>query len=156
MPSYVITKYSYCDIFIFYKTGKGYISLWDIDLSTLTIKDEEYCTFDDDSPILIALWNGKGYIISPVTISELISLSKLNNNSQFISQCHTLVGDNNEANVLIAIICAKNICNYHYGRITLKHNSRDLVYEFRRRVIVDGKRTYPIILEKSFRRANDG
>ena len=153
MPKYVNTRYLYRDIFIFYKTQKGYISLADIDISSFIIEKHEYCQINDDSAMLIALWSGKDFLISPASFDDLITLSKLTDNSPFIAQCHALIGDKEQSDALLAMICAKNICSYPYGKITLKQSSRDLVYEFRRRQIVDNKRTYPVVLEKTFRRA---
>lgn len=153
-------RYSFYDIFIFKKTPKGYV-----DFTNFSFEDKFYLNpkafhdFNSDSPYLVALWFGYQYLISPITIDELLLLAKIKDNSSFLNQFKSTVSVE-MSNDIVALMCAKKIANYHYGYIALKSDMSSkkqnqicdtIVYEFMRKKSASGKRVYTSMLEKAFK-----
>lgn len=161
MPTNPKSKMSFYDIYIFLKTPKGYISLSDFALGNITYTDRDYYSIDDDSRYMLGLWGGKGFLVSPTNLDEIITLSRLKTSSPFIKTLTSLINDGSEsaasqAEDILAYILAKNINTYQFGEVVLKGGScTNPIYQFKKRISVNSKRTHPVILEKVFRSIND-
>jgi hypothetical protein len=153
-------KYSFYDIVIFKKTPKGYVDFTNFSFDDKYYFDTKaYHNFSTDSPYLIALWFGYQYLIAPVTVSEMLILANIKDNSSFIMQCRYGM-DATRADDIIAMMCANKIANHRYGSISLKYDSvpdghshicDTITYEFMRKKSVSGKRVFTLLLEKTFK-----
>lgn len=151
-------KYTFFDVVIFRKTPKGYIDITNFSFDEKYYFDKAaYHDFDSESRYLIALWYGNVYLISPITIDELLILANIKDNSSFTNQCRYAV-DETKANDVLAMICGDKIANYNYGSITLEVQDipegtacNTITYNFSRMKCVDNKRVFPVLLKKSFK-----
>ena len=87
-----------------------------------------------------------------VSLEELLALAGIKG-KRLVSQLRS--GTEPEfANQMIAVVCAKKIVDYAYGKC-LRLEGESLTYEFHRQTFENGKRVYPIVLTKAFIRIGE-
>ena len=145
--------FAFRDIYIFFRLGEHYISLSDFEFSDLDSGIYKY-KFQEDSDYLIGLPTDiHTYYISPITLSEILTLANVRENTHFVKQFkYGLYEDFAEA--LLATNCAKKIMEYNYGRISLKKDCSGFVFTFERRKTRDRKKIYMPVLEKLFKKVD--
>lgn len=85
--------------------------------------------------------------VADITLEELMSLARISN-GQFTNHLTYKVDDDIQI-YLEALIAAKKILNYNYGKA--ERVDKDLnIYNFKIHKYVDGKHVYPTIFQKQF------
>lgn len=148
-------KYDFVDISVMMRKEDGtYLNLTDFNfnvsaenpLSLSGIKSAfalVFCTFARRREQLIGC---------EVSLEELLALAGIKG-KRLVSQLRS--GTEPEfANQMIAVVCAKKIVDYAYGKC-LRLEGESLTYEFHRQTFEDGKRVYPIVLTKAFIRIGE-
>lgn len=143
-------KYDFVDISVMMRKEDGtYLNLTDFNfnvsaenlLSLSGIKSAfalVFCTFARRREQLIGC---------EVSLEELLALAGIKG-KRLVSQLRS--GTEPEfANQMIAVVCAKKIVDYAYGKC-LRLEGESLTYEFHRQTFENGKRVYPIVLTKAF------
>ena len=148
-------KYDFVDISVMMRKEDGtYLNLTDFNfnlsaenpLSLSGIKSAfalVFCTFARRREQLIGC---------EVSLEELLALAGIKG-KRLVSQLRS--GTEPEfANQMIAVVCAKKIVDYAYGKC-LRLEGESLTYEFHRQTFENGKRVYPIVLTKAFIRIGE-
>lgn len=148
-------KYDFGDISVMMRKEDGtYLNLTDFNfnvsaenpLSLSGIKSAfalVFCTFARRREQLIGC---------EVSLEELLALAGIKG-KRLVSQLRS--GTEPEfANQMIAVVCAKKIVDYAYGKC-LRLEGESLTYEFHRQTFENGKRVYPIVLTKAFIRIGE-
>lgn len=148
-------KYDFVDISVMMRKEDGtYLNLTDFNfnvsaeniLSLSGIKSAfalVFCTFARRREQLIGC---------EVSLEELLALAGIKG-KRLVSQLRS--GTEPEfANRMIAVVCAKKIVDYAYGKC-LRLEGESLTYEFHRQTFENGKRVYPIVLTKAFIRIGE-
>ena len=148
-------KYDFVDISVMMRKEDGtYLDLTDFNfnvsaenlLSLSGIKSAfalVFCTFARRREQLIGC---------EVSLEELLALAGIKG-KRLVSQLRS--GTEPEfANQMIAVVCAKKIVDYAYGKC-LRLEGESLTYEFHRQTFENGKRVYPIVLTKAFIRIGE-
>lgn len=148
-------KYDFVDISVMMRKEDGtYLNLTDFNfnvsaenlLSLSGIKSAfalVFCTFARRREQLIGC---------EVSLEELLALAGIKG-KRLVSQLRS--GTEPEfANQMIAVVCAKKIVDYAYGKC-LRLEGESLMYEFHRQTFENGKRVYPIVLTKAFIRIGE-
>lgn len=148
-------KYDFVDISVMMRKEDGtYLNLTDFNfnvsaenpLSLSGIKSAfalVFCTFARRREQLIGC---------EVSLEELLALAGIKG-KRLVSQLRS--GTEPEfANQMIAVVCAKKIVDYAYGKC-LRLEGESLAYEFHRQTFENGKRVYPIVLTKAFIRIGE-
>lgn len=148
-------KYDFVDISVMMRKEDGtYLNLTDFNfnvsaenpLSLSGIKSAfalVFCTFARRREQLIGC---------EVSLEELLALAGVKG-KRLVSQLRS--GTEPEfANQMIAVVCAKKIVDYAYGKC-LRLEGESLTYEFHRQTFENGKRVYPIVLTKAFIRIGE-
>lgn len=148
-------KYDFVDISVMMRKEDGtYLNLTDFNfnvsaenpLSLSGIKSAfalVFCTFARRREQLIGC---------EVSLEELLALAGIKG-KRLVSQLRS--GTEPEfANQMIAVVCAKKIVDYAYGKC-LRLEGESLTYEFHRQTFENGKRVYPIALTKAFIRIGE-
>ena len=148
-------KYDFVDISVMMRKEDGtYLNLTDFNfnvsaenpLSLSGIKSAfalVFCTFARRREQLIGC---------EVSLEELLALAGIKG-KRLVSQLRS--GTEPEfANQMIAVVCAKKIVDYAYGKC-LRPEGESLTYEFHRQTFENGKRVYPIVLTKAFIRIGE-
>lgn len=148
-------KYDFVDISVMMRKEDGtYLNLTDFNfnvsaeniLSLSGIKSAfalVFCTFARRREQLIGC---------EVSLEELLALAGIKG-KRLVSQLRS--GTEPEfANQMIAVVCAKKIVGYAYGKC-LRLEGESLTYEFHRQTFENGKRVYPIVLTKAFIRIGE-
>lgn len=148
-------KYNFVDISVMMRKEDGtYLNLTDFNfnvsaenlLSLSGIKSAfalVFCTFARRREQLIGC---------EVSLEELLALAGIKG-KRLVSQLRS--GTEPEfANQMIAVVCAKKIVDYAYGKC-LRLEGESLTYEFHRQTFENGKRVYPIVLTKAFIRIGE-
>lgn len=148
-------KYDFVDISVMMRKEDGtYLNLTDFNfnvsaenlLSLSRIKSAfalVFCTFARRREQLIGC---------EVSLEELLALAGIKG-KRLVSQLRS--GTEPEfANQMIAVVCAKKIVDYAYGKC-LRLEGESLTYEFHRQTFENGKRVYPIVLTKAFIRIGE-
>lgn len=148
-------KYDFVDISVMMRKEDGtYLNLTDFNfnvsaenlLSLSGIKSAfalAFCTFARRREQLIGC---------EVSLEELLALAGIKG-KRLVSQLRS--GTEPEfANQMIAVVCAKKIVDYAYGKC-LRLEGESLTYEFHRQTFENGKRVYPIVLTKAFIRIGE-
>lgn len=148
-------KYDFVDISVMMRKENGtYLNLTDFNfnvsaenlLSLSGIKSAfalVFCTFARRREQLIGC---------EVSLEELLALAGIKG-KRLVSQLRS--GTEPEfANQMIAVVCAKKIVDYAYGKC-LRLEGESLTYEFHRQTFENGKRVYPIVLTKAFIRIGE-
>ena len=148
-------KYDFVDISVMMRKEDGtYLNLTDFNfnvsaenlLSLSGIKSAfalVFCTFARRREQLIGC---------EVSLEELLALAGIKG-KRLVSQLRS--GTEPEfANQMIAVVCAKKIVDYAYGKC-LRLEGESLTYEFHRQTFENGKRVYPIVLAKAFIRIGE-
>lgn len=148
-------KYDFVDISVMMRKEDGtYLNLTDFNfnvsaenpLSLSGIKSAfalVFCTFAKRREQLIGC---------EVSLEELLALAGIKG-KRLVSQLRS--GTEPEfANQMIAVVCAKKIVDYAYGKC-LRLEGESLTYEFHRQTFENGKRVYPIVLTKAFIRIGE-
>ena len=148
-------KYDFVDISVMMRKEDGtYLNLTDFSfnvsaenpLSLSGIKSGfalVFCTFARRREQLIGC---------EVSLEELLALAGIKG-KRLVSQLRS--GTEPEfANQMIAVVCAKKIVDYAYGKC-LRLEGESLTYEFHRQTFENGKRVYPIVLTKAFIRIGE-
>ena len=148
-------KYDFVDISVMLRKEDGtYLNLTDFNfnvsaeniLSLSGIKSAfalVFCTFARRREQLIGC---------EVSLEELLALAGIKG-KRLVSQLRS--GTEPEfANQMIAVVCAKKIVDYAYGKC-LRLEGESLTYEFHRQTFENGKRVYPIVLTKAFIRIGE-
>lgn len=148
-------KYDFVDISVMMRKEDGtYLNLTDFNfnvsaeniLSLSGIKSAfalVFCTFARRREQLIGC---------EVSLEELLALAGIKG-KRLVSQLRS--GAEPEfANQMIAVVCAKKIVDYAYGKC-LRLEGESLTYEFHRQTFENGKRVYPIVLTKAFIRIGE-
>lgn len=148
-------KYDFVDISVMMrKEDETYLNLTDFNfnvsaenpLSLSGIKSAfalVFCTFARRREQLIGC---------EVSLEELLALAGIKG-KRLVSQLRS--GTEPEfANQMIAVVCAKKIVDYAYGKC-LRLEGESLTYEFHRQTFENGKRVYPIVLTKAFIRIGE-
>lgn len=148
-------KYDFVDISVLMRKEDGtYLNLTDFNfnvsaenpLSLSGIKSAfalVFCTFARRREQLIGC---------EVSLEELLALAGIKG-KRLVSQLRS--GTEPEfANQMIAVVCAKKIVDYAYGKC-LRLEGESLTYEFHRQTFENGKRVYPIVLTKAFIRIGE-
>lgn len=148
-------KYDFVDISVMMRKEDGtYLNLTDFNfnvsaenpLSLSGIKSAfalVFCTFARRREQLIGC---------EVFLEELLALAGIKG-KRLVSQLRS--GTEPEfANQMIAVVCAKKIVDYAYGKC-LRLEGESLTYEFHRQTFENGKRVYPIVLTKAFIRIGE-
>lgn len=144
----LLSKYNFVDLSVYMKTQTGeYLNLTEFVISD----DNEAIVLKSNSKFVIMLCSfiKKDRYICDVTLSELLALSGIHDVAflrRFKDSSNN--GDNDE---LLAVLCAKKIVDYNYGKVIKKENE---VYSFHRQAFAKieekRKKVYPCILEKVF------
>lgn len=148
-------KYDFVDISVMMRKEDGtYLNLTDFNfnvsaenlLSLSGIKSAfalVFCTFARRREQLIGC---------EVSLEELLALAGIKG-KRLVSRLRS--GTEPEfANQMIAVVCAKKIVDYAYGKC-LRLEGESLTYEFHRQTFENGKRVYPIVLTKAFIRIGE-
>lgn len=141
-----LEKHNFVDIAIYMRTGKNkYLNITDFCLSG----DNEYISLNTKSKYVLMFFPFlKQRCICDVNINELMALAGIDQG--FAHKFEKQIGDG-DGEEYIALICAKKILNYQYGKAV--RTGAD-TYAFYRQAWkqVDGKRKreYPLICEKKF------
>ena len=148
-------KYDFVDISVMMRKEDGtYLNMTDFNfnvsaeniLSLSGIKSAfalVFCTFARRREQLIGC---------EVSLEELLALAGIKG-KRLVSQLRS--GTEPEfANQMIAVVCAKKIVDYAYGKC-LRLEGESLTYEFHRQTFENGKRVYPIVLTKAFIRIGE-
>lgn len=148
-------KYDFVDISVMMRKEDGtYLNLTDFNfnvsaenlLSLSGIKSAfalVFCTFARRREQLIGC---------EVSLEELLALAGIKG-KRLVSQLRS--GTEPEfANQMIAVVCAKKIVDYAYGKC-IRLEGESLTYEFHRQTFENGKRVYPIVLTKAFIRIGE-
>ena len=148
-------KYDFVDISVMMRKEDGtYLNLTDFNfnvsaenlLSLSGIKSAfalVFCTFARRREQLIGC---------EFSLEELLALAGIKG-KRLVSQLRS--GTEPEfANQMIAVVCAKKIVDYAYGKC-LRLEGESLTYEFHRQTFENGKRVYPIVLTKAFIRIGE-
>lgn len=148
-------KYDFVDISVMMRKEDGtYLNLTDFNfnvsaenpLSLSGIKSAfalVFCTFARRREQLIGC---------EVSLEELLALAGIKG-KRLVSQLRS--GTEPEfANQMIAVVCAKKIVDYAYGKC-LRLEGESLTYEFHRQTFENGKRVYPVVLTKAFIRIGE-
>lgn len=148
-------KYDFVDISVMMRKEDGtYLNLTDFNfnvsaenlLSLSGIKSAfalVFCTFARRREQLIGC---------EVSLEELLALAGIKG-KRLVSQLRS--GTEPEfANQMIAVVCAKKIVDYAYGKC-LRLEGESITYEFHRQTFENGKRVYPIVLTKAFIRIGE-
>ncbi len=142
--------YNFVDISVMQRVGiNEYVNLTECAL----VEKNQSVIIHSDYPLLLTFcaFAKQGLYIAPVTLKELLTLANIRNDN-FIKQLYTGV-DKSDAEQIIAILCAKKILSYDYGKAMSKSNTDEITYEFKRQRFVEGKRIYPVVLTKTFQKA---
>ncbi len=143
------SRYNFVDISIFLRVkGNEYVNLTDY---TFTNENEQVILNDIDSEyaIMFCSFMKKERYASEITVPELLTLADIKN-QQFARQIACGI-DDDISQQLIAIMCAKKIIDYAYGRCVRVDDTAKIAYAFQRQKFVDRKRVYPTVLTKEFR-----
>ena len=148
-------KYDFVDISVMMRKEDGtYLNLTDFNfnvsaenlLSLSGIKSAfalVFCTFARRREQLIGC---------EVSLEELLALAGIKG-KRLVSQLRS--GTEPEfANQMIAVVCAKKIVDYAYGKC-LRLEGESQTYEFHRQTFENGKRVYPMVLTKAFIRIGE-
>lgn len=154
MNRFIKPIYAFCDIYIFGKAVDGYINLSDFEITQRTDDIDKY-KFESNEKYLIGLQSAQSFIIAPITIDEILTLANYSLETKFVSQCRSGIYAD-DADALLAIMCAKKILNYQYGVVRKKDTKNidgdeELLYSFFRRKHTNGKRSLVVVLEKYFK-----
>lgn len=149
-------QYNFVDISVMMRKKDGtYINLTDFNFNvsvenTLVLSEIKsefalvFCTFAKCMGKLIAC---------EVTLKELLALAGIKDRSRMVSGIRNSA-EPEFANQMLAVVCAKKIVDYAYGKCYRLGDS-SLTYEFRRQIFKEGKRVYPIVLTKAFIRIGE-
>lgn len=137
-------NYNFADISVLCRKRNGlYINLTDYDFNLLNTEKKYTKLEGSKSRYALTLF---GKFTSEITIEELERLAGLKS-SRFISQIMYGI-DGADGEMIVAMMCAKKILNYHWGKCVLNGKNGDtVIFEFTRH---DGRGNYPVVLRKEF------
>lgn len=138
-------RYNFVDISVLSRTDDGeYINLTDY---TFTSENEKIkLNLKERFAIMFCSFFKKERYAAGITVPELLMLADIKNQN-FTKQIEKGV-DKETSQQLIAIMCAKKIIDYDYGRcINIENTS---AYAFQRHKIINKKHVYSTVLTKEF------
>lgn len=145
----LLSKYNFVDISIYMRVQTGeYVNITDYIVSD----DNEHISLKSDAKFVLTFCSfikQERYACS-ITLTELLKLAGIHDTA-FLRRFKDSLkdGDNDE---LLAVLCAKKIVDYNYGKI-LRKDGNENTYSFHRQgyTKVEGKnkRIYPLIFEKT-------
>lgn len=141
----VDTVYKYYDLYVFKKVGKNeYVSLTDWEL---TNNVSYHLESSAEYLVGFALMKDDNFIISEVTLDELMLLANWKADTKVLLQISSKI-DVAQSENIIAILCSQKILNCNYGSI--KRIGKTLDFNFVKRVTRNGSRVYDTVMTKSF------
>ena len=159
MENLMLPQYRFTDITVFMNTNnKGeYLNITDY---SFVEEENERLYFESDSPFIIMFCSfcypscrnkGETVYICDITLEELTSMAGVRDKA-FLKRFSSSEGESH--NELLAILCARRILDYRYGKVI---KGEDNTYSFYRQASykVDGKvrKKKSLICEKHFYQA---
>ncbi len=146
---YLKQQYNFTDISVLYRQKNGsYINLSDYEISSYEINESILELDIIDSQYALSLFNTyamhKQYVCA-ISLSELLALANIKGD-RFVKQVKS--GTEAEGESIVALICAKKILNYRYGKCMLVSvENEEASYAFMRN---NGRGNYQTVLIKKF------
>ena len=138
-------RYNFTDISVLCRKNEAdniYINLTDYDFCLQNV--EKRYTELTNSKSRYALTVFESYV-SEITFEELLILAG-QKSERFIRQI--INGTEADGELIVAVMCAKKILNYRWGRCNSSKRQGDkILFEFTRN---DGKGNHPVVLKKTF------